>query len=58
MTMTGQDGFIRGDLPEDIYADMIAEARQYLYGELEDVFGMPGNLWCAGKLTSHREPQA
>lgn len=40
MTMTGQDGFIRGDAPEDIYADMLAEAREYLYGGLEDVPGI------------------
>jgi hypothetical protein len=39
MVMTGQDGFVRGDLPEDIYADMVAEAREYLYGGLEDVAG-------------------
>lgn len=44
MTMTGQDGFVRGDAPEDIYADMIAEAREYLYGGLEDVPGMEGTL--------------
>lgn len=35
MAMTGQDGFVRGDAPEDIYADMLAEAREYLYGGLE-----------------------
>jgi hypothetical protein len=43
MTMTGQDGLIGEDLPEDTYADMIAEAREYLYGGLEDVPGMPDN---------------
>lgn len=37
MMMAGQDGFVRGDLPEDVYADMLAEAREYLYGGLEDV---------------------
>jgi hypothetical protein len=39
MVMAGQDGFVRGDAPEDIYADMLAEAREYLYGCLEDVPG-------------------
>lgn len=31
MMMAGQDGFVRGDHPEDIYAAMMAEARVYLY---------------------------
>jgi hypothetical protein len=32
MMMEGQDGFGRGDLPEDIAAGMLAVAREYLYG--------------------------
>lgn len=32
MMMAGQDGFGRGDLPEDISAGMLAEAREYLLG--------------------------
>jgi len=31
MTMAGQDAFVRGDAPEEVYADMMAEAREYLY---------------------------
>jgi hypothetical protein len=43
MMMAGQDGFVRGDLPEDIAADMLAAAREYLDPSDETIPAFDGN---------------